>query len=63
MENDEELLPEVRVTETIELYLNSILGLTVPGTMKMKARLGHKEISVLVDCGATHNFLSSDIIE
>ena len=51
------------VSKTVELFLNSVLGLTLPGTMKIKGRLGPHDITILIDCGATHNFLSVDLIE
>ena len=51
------------VSEIVELSLNSVLGLTVPGTMKIKGRLGPKDVTVLIDCGATHNFLFVDLIK
>ena len=31
--------------------------------MKIKGKLGTKEVIVLIDCGATHNFLSMELIE
>ena len=49
--------------ETVELSLNSVLGLTLPSTMKIKGKLGPKEVTILIDCGATHNFLSLELIE
>ena len=51
------------VTEAIELSSNSIMGLTKLGTMKIKAKLGPKEVTALIDCGAIHNFLSMDLVE
>ena len=49
--------------EVAELSLNSVLGLTLPGTMKVKGKLGTREVMVLIDCGATRNFLSVELIE
>lgn len=45
-----------------ELSLNSVVGLTTPSTMKVRGTVGSKEVVILVDCGATHNFLSLDLI-
>ena len=51
------------VIETAELSLNLALGLTLPGTMKIKGRLGPKDVTILIDCRVTHNLLSVDLIE
>lgn len=42
----------------VKVSLNSIIGLTNPKTMKLKGLIGHEEVVVLIDPGATHNFLS-----
>lgn len=36
-----------------ELSISLIVGLTTPGTMKMKGRINNEAIVVLVNCGAT----------
>ena len=51
------------VSGTVELSLNSMLGLTLPGTMKIQGRLGPNDVTVLIDCRATHNFLCVNLIE
>ncbi|CAH1413852.1 unnamed protein product [Lactuca virosa] len=45
-----------------EVSLNTISGLTPPRTMKVKGDVGGLEVIVLIDSGATHNFLSTRII-
>lgn len=46
-----------------EVSLNSVLGLTSPKTFKMKGSvLGH-DVVVMVDPGATHNFISLSTVE
>lgn len=41
-----------------EVSLNSVIRLTNPKTMKLKGLIGHEEVVVLIDSGATYNFLS-----
>lgn len=48
--------------DQVEFSLNSMVGLTNLGTMKLRGAVGSKEAVVLVDCGATHNFLSLELI-
>lgn len=57
------------VTEVIpnmsqpEISLNSVMGLTSPHTMKMLGCIGEKKVVVMVDPGATHNFISLEGVE
>ncbi|KAA0041482.1 Beta-galactosidase [Cucumis melo var. makuwa] len=46
----------------IELSLNSVVGLTNPGIMKVKGRVGEEEVVILIDCGATHNFIAEKLV-
>ncbi|KAA0047238.1 Ty3/gypsy retrotransposon protein [Cucumis melo var. makuwa] len=46
----------------IELSINSVVGLNNPGTMKVKGRVGEEEVVILIDCGATHNFVAEDLV-
>lgn len=41
-----------------EVSLNSVIGLSNPKTMKLKGLLGNHEVVVMIDPGATHNFIS-----
>ena len=46
----------------IELSLNSVVGLTSPGTMKVRGKLNGVDVVVLIDCGATHNFIADKLV-
>lgn len=43
-----------------EVSLNSVIGLSSPKTMKLKGVLGTSEVVVMIDPGATHNFVSME---
>ncbi|RVW44750.1 hypothetical protein CK203_081863 [Vitis vinifera] len=53
----------IELKDAMELSLNSVVGLTTPGTMKIKGTIGSKEVIILVDSGATHNFLSLELVQ
>ncbi|KAL0551119.1 hypothetical protein IC582_010201 [Cucumis melo] len=57
--------PEIQSIENlnIELSINSVVGLTNPGTMKVKGKLGEEEVVILIDCGATHNFIAEKLVD
>ncbi|TYK11081.1 ty3-gypsy retrotransposon protein [Cucumis melo var. makuwa] len=46
-----------------ELSINSVIGLDDPGTMKVRGKLHDEDIIILIDCGATHNFLLKKLVE
>lgn len=43
-----------------EVSLNSVIGLSNPKTMKLKGLIEGNEVVVMIDPGATHNFVSLD---
>ncbi|KAA0062470.1 Ty3/gypsy retrotransposon protein [Cucumis melo var. makuwa] len=53
----------VEVSSVVELSLNSVVGLTAPGTFKVKGTVDDREIVIMVDCGAIHNFISLKLVE
>ncbi|KAA0056171.1 ty3-gypsy retrotransposon protein [Cucumis melo var. makuwa] len=46
-----------------KLSINSVIGLDDPGTMKVRGKLHDEDIIILIDCGATHNFLLEKLVE
>ena len=53
----------LEVAETIELSLNSVVGLTTLGRMKLKGVIKEAEVTILIDCGATHNFIGLNLVD
>ena len=53
----------VEVSPVVELSLNSVEGLTTPSTFKIKGSVEGKEVMVMIDCGVTHNFISTHLVE
>ena len=54
-------LENVRLKK-VGLSLKSMVGLTSPKTMKLQGEIGSQQVVVLIDNGATHNFISSDLV-
>ncbi|KZV25380.1 hypothetical protein F511_07264 [Dorcoceras hygrometricum] len=48
---------------TLELPLFSISGMNQPQTLKLRGRIKDEEIVVMVDSGASHNFVSRALME
>lgn len=45
-----------------KVSLNSVIGISNPKTMKLKGLFCGKEVVVMIDPGATHNFVSLEIV-
>lgn len=52
---------ETDVGDLVELSINSMIGFTTPKTMKLKGTVMGHAVVVLIDCGATHNFISKEL--
>ncbi|XP_010541862.1 PREDICTED: uncharacterized protein LOC104815241 isoform X1 [Tarenaya hassleriana] len=48
--------------EIAELSLNFVVGLTSPKTLKLQGSISKLPVIVMVDSGATHNFISWEVI-
>lgn len=47
----------------VEISINIVVGFSTLGTMKIKGQVGDLDRVILVDCRATHNFISQKIVE
>lgn len=67
-EEEEEVFEEAEDGEfvlegkVLQLSLNSKEGLTSNRSFKVKGQIGEREILILIDCGATSNFISQDLV-
>ncbi|KAL4010620.1 hypothetical protein IC575_030122 [Cucumis melo] len=50
-------------TTFVELSINSVVGLNDPGTMKVRGKLQNEDVAILIDCSATHNFVSEKLVK
>ena len=51
------------ISERVQISLSSLMGLDTLGTMKSKGAVLGKEVIVLIDCCATHTFISWDLVK
>lgn len=56
LSHTKELTNEVSLHSKVSL--NSIIGLSNPKTKKLRGLLGNTDVVVMIDHGATHNFVS-----
>lgn len=55
--------PVENETTTAGISLSSVVGIDNPRTMKLEGMIGGHKVIVMIDPGATHNFISPDIIQ
>lgn len=48
--------------ESVELSVNSVVDLTLSRRMKVRGHMGAQEVIMLVDAGASHNFISTELV-
>ncbi|XP_062088275.1 uncharacterized protein LOC133794862 [Humulus lupulus] len=57
--SEEEATEETLAT----LSLNSLVGISSTHTMKLAGKIGQQQVTVLIDSGATHNFISTEVVK
>ncbi|KAK9177147.1 hypothetical protein WN944_029166 [Citrus x changshan-huyou] len=48
--------------QVVEVSLNSVVGLTSPKTLKLAGEINNQKVVVLIDSGASHNFISNELV-
>ena len=49
--------------EEAKLSLNSMVGISIPRTMKLQGTIANQEVVVLIDCEASHKFISAELVD
>lgn len=61
-ENEEYVVEEVEL-DRVELQVETIAGLTGPKSMKLVGQILREKVVILIDSGATHNFITKELIK
>lgn len=61
-EPSDEVANTVELGVAAELSINSVIGFTEPHTMRLEGSISGEKVIVLIDCGATHNFISMELV-
>lgn len=62
-ENEEEEQSPIENQDEAAISLNAMMGARCSNTVKIKGKLKHKTISILIDSGSTHNFISQGLVK
>lgn len=47
----------------LKLSLDSMIGFDAPRTLKIWGNIGDREVTILVDSGASHNFIAYEVVK
>lgn len=53
---------ELKARDVVLLSINSVVGLSNPKMMKVKGQIAKRDVVVLIDSRASHNFISTDVV-
>lgn len=61
-EGDETEQGVVEINQMAEISLNSVFAWTTSKTMKLRGQLQGQDETLLIDPGATHNFIATELV-
>ncbi|KAF1871765.1 hypothetical protein Lal_00020560 [Lupinus albus] len=62
-EKEGEAEEDMKIFNSLQLSLYSIKGLTSTKSWKIGGTLEDKPVVIMIDCGASHNFISKDLVD